>query len=242
MTMRRPHPTDGARSAAVALAATCLLVAAAFDLSATDAMEDERTVDTVVFVGERISIEPMADPCEVEAKQTGQVRCIAMDALYRATYRVVQPVVGQPGAEVTFELADHHGFPHFALSSHALLFVAIDKDRNWLHKYQGYPMLRSVDGRWAACGEFIHPGVDNSLLHRVTPLVFAVPVATKSAFPKEEWEYLLPRWSAQRDTYRIEDDQVHCLRGVPVETVYEIVRQGVMAAREVPLPPLPAGH
>ena len=41
------------------------------------------------------------------------------------------------------------------------------------------------------------------------------------------------------DTYRIKDGQVRCLKGIPVQEAYEIVRQGVMKAREVPLPPWP---
>ena len=50
---------------------------------------DERTVETLVFVGELISMEPMANPCEEESKRTGTLSCIIMDELYRARYRVV---------------------------------------------------------------------------------------------------------------------------------------------------------
>lgn len=204
------------------------------------AAEDETTVETLVFVGELVSIEPMPDPCEEEARRTGTLGCISMDALYRATYRVVMPVVGQSAGEVTMGIADHYGFPGFAFFPHALLFVGAYKDGPWLHKYQGIPMHRTSDGQWAACGEVDHRGVDKALSNRAKPLAFERSVAARKGFSKEGWERLLPMWKEQRDTYRIERGQVHCLKGIPLSETYEIVRQGVMAAREVPLPPWPA--
>jgi hypothetical protein len=228
-----------ARGRAMAIGVAAMV--AAMSAQAAETLSDERTVDTVVFVGERVSIEPMEDPCEAEAKRTGELRCIVMDELYRATYRVVLPVSGTtPAQEVTFEIADHYGFPPFAHFSHALLFVAIDKDRNWLHKYQGIAMHRTTEGQWAACGEVDRRGVDKDLSHRARPLPFAEPIVSKDAIPDPAWDRLLAAWKEARGTYRIKGGQVRCLKGVPVRETYEIVRQGVMKAREVPLPPWPA--
>jgi len=204
---------------------------------------EERTVETLVFVGELISIEPMANPCEEESKRTGTLGCIIMDELYRARYRVVQPVAGTTAdTEVTFQVADHYGFPAFANTPRALLFVAVTDDGNWLHKYQGIPMHRTTDGRWAACGEVEHRRVDDALSPRAKPLTFAEPIARRDAVPREAWKRMLPWWKERADTYLITDGQVRCLKGIPVQQVYEIVRQGVMKAREVPLPPWPMAH
>lgn len=201
---------------------------------------DEGTVETLVFVGELISMEPMANPCEEESKRTGTLSCIIMDELYRARYRVVQSVAGTTAnTEVTFQVADHYGFPAFANTPHALLFVAVTDDGNWLHKYQGVPMHRTQDGQWAACGEVDYRGVDEALSHRAKPLTFAEPIARRDAVPREAWKRMLPWWKERADTYRIKDGQVRCLKGIPVQEAYEIVRQGVMKAREVPLPPWP---
>lgn len=202
---------------------------------------EERTAETLVFVGELITIEPMPDPCEEERKRTGALDCIIMDELYRARYRVVQSVAGtNPGTEVTFQVADHYGFPAFANTPHALLFVAVTDDGNWLHKYQGIPMHRTTDGVWAACGEVDHRRVDEALSHRAKPLTFAEPIVRRDAVPREAWKRMLPWWKERRDTYRITNGEVTCLKGISVQETYEIVRQGVMKAREVPLPPWPA--
>lgn len=201
----------------------------------------ERADETLVFVGELVSIESLPNPCDEERKRTGKRGCIFLDALYRARYRVVQPVIGTTqDTEVTFRVADHYGFPPFATARHALLFVAVTDDGNWLHKYQGIPMHRTTDGQWAACGEVDHRRIDEALSHRAKRLTFAEPIARRDAVSREAWERMLPWWKEHSDTYRIAKGEVRCLKGIPLRETYEIVRQGVMKAREVPLPPLPA--
>lgn len=52
-----------------------------------------------------------------------------MDALYRAKYGVVLPVAGDYSrTEITFDVADHCGFPPFAYFKNALLFVGLYDD------------------------------------------------------------------------------------------------------------------
>jgi hypothetical protein len=209
---------------------------------AADAEEqDDRTVETVVFVGELISIETAPDPCEAR-RQAGDLSCISMDELYRARYRVVQPVVGSvSGPELTFNIADHYGFPRFAYFKNALLFVGMYDNGPWLHKYQAIPMHRTSEGQWAACGEVDHRRIEGRVPAHARPLRFEQPIASAREFSAEGWEIFLPNWRRTRDTYRIENGLVHCRKGIPVDEAYEIVRNGVMEAREVPLPPWP-GH
>lgn len=207
-------------------------------LAAAAEPADGRTDKTLVFVGELVSIEPLPNPCDEEWKQSGTLRCIFLDALYRARYRVVQPVIGTTaGTEVTFQVADHYGFPPFASSRHALLFVAVTDDGHWLHKYQGISMYLTTEGHWAACGE-----VDRRVPPlRARSLGFAEPIAVQTSMQEDAWERMLPTWEERRDLYRIKDGQVHCLKGIPLKETYGIVRRGVMKARDVTLPPWPAG-
>lgn len=235
-----PRPVRRAARHRGTLAVALLLMLAGSAPAFAETGEDEAAVETVVFVGELVSIEPLPNPCTEEAKRTGELTCIIMDDLYRATYRVRQPVIGQPAAQMTFDIADHYGFPLFAHFPHALVFVGLYNDGPWLHKYQGIPMHLTADGQWAACGEVDYRGVDGELSHRAKPLTFTQPIASKSTFDKQGWQRLLPVWKEQRDTYQITRGQVHCLKGIPLQETYEIVRQGVMSAREVPLPPWPA--
>lgn len=90
--------------AALALGALGCLTARAAD-TGPDASIPPRTV---VFVGERQSIESVPDPCQAKAKATGVLDCISMDALYQAAYLVVRPLVGELAGEVlAFSVADH---------------------------------------------------------------------------------------------------------------------------------------
>ncbi|GAB3509739.1 hypothetical protein [Pseudoxanthomonas daejeonensis] len=206
------------------------------------APESDVHARTVVFIGQKLSIEPLPDPCAEKAKQTGVLDCISMDSLYRATYRVVQPVVGETvGEAMTFSVADHYGFPYFAHFTHALLFVEVGKDGAWLHKYQAIPMFRTADGQWAACGDMDYRSDQKPLVAQARPMAFAEPMLTVGTLDADARERLASRWKQAPDTYRVTRGQLHCLKGVPVGEAYEIVRQGVMDAREVPLPAWPAG-
>jgi hypothetical protein len=198
---------------------------------------------TVVFVGERRSIESMPDPCQERAKAAGVLDCISMDALYGANYRVVQPLVGDVAGEVVaFSVADHYGYPYFGYFSHALLFVELGVDGSWLHKYQAVPLLRTADGQWAACGDLRYRSDDDPLLAAARPMAFVQPLLRLGDLDGEARERLLPGWQDEPATYRIDAGEVHCLRGVPLEAAYAIVRDGVMAARGVELPPWPLPH
>lgn len=207
---------------------------------AAEEEQDDRTVETVVFIGELISIDTAPDPCEAKRLETGELTCITMDSLYRARYKVAQPIVGSVSApELTFDVADHYGFPHFAYFKYALLFVGMYDNGPWLHKYQAIPMHRTSDGQWAACGEVDRRRIGGRVPAHARPLRFEQPIASSGEFSADGWEIFLPQWQSARDTYRIKSGQVHCRKGVPLKETYEIVRNGVMKARELPLPPWP---
>ncbi|KAF1694568.1 hypothetical protein [Pseudoxanthomonas koreensis] len=222
---------------AVMLCAVAAMPAAAAEPATAEASPPH----TVVFIGERLSIEPVPDPCQTKARETGGLECITMDSLYRARYRVVQPVVGDAGdGTLAFSVADHYGFPPFAHFDHALLFVEVGGEDAWLHKYQAIPVHRTVDGQWAACGDLQYRDGQQPRVARARPMAFAGPILALDAVPAGHNERLAARWKEHPDIYRVTGGKVQCLRGVPVEQAYAIVREGVMAAREVPLPPWPA--
>lgn len=223
--------------AAVMLGALCSPHAHAADA----VPQDDAPTRTVVFVGERVAIEPRPDPCQEKAKATGTLDCISMDALYRATYRVVQPLVGEVAGEaLEFSISDHYGFPYFGHFGYALLFVEVGDDGAWLHKYQGIPLLRTVDGQWAACGDLNYRSDEHPLVATARPMAFAQPLLRLGDLDADTRDRLVAGWKENPQAYRIDGDAVHCLKGVPLDAAYAIVRDGVMAAREVPLPPWPA--
>jgi hypothetical protein len=190
--------------------------------------KDIPAVETLVLIGEKIAIEEKKSPCEVEARESGEHRCIIFDALYGAAYRIVEPIVGRwPDATIPFDIADHYGFPGFGYTRHALLFIAVAEDGIYLHKYQGVPMLRTADGGWASCGGLGYG--EDALVPR--PLRFSEDLGPVVASTVDD----LSVRSQKRDI-RVRDGRVHCMRGVPLPDVYEYIRQGVMQAREIDLP------
>lgn len=214
----------------------CLLtLVAAFVCSTATLDGSAREVDTAVFVGERISIRPMPDPCRAAASETGELTCITMDELFNARYRVVQSIAGaDEGETLEFGVADHYGFPPFARFRYALLFVAMG-DAPWLHKYQAIPMHRTADKQWASCGD-IRFDPDGPPSPELKALRFPRPIARESELPTRM------RASYEAGTLphlHITRGQVWCSEGILIEDVYRMVRDGVMRAREVPLPEWP---
>ncbi|MDR6992894.1 hypothetical protein [Luteimonas sp. 3794] len=214
----------------------CLLtLIAAFVCSAATLDGAAREVDTAVFVGERISIRPMPDPCRAAASRTGELTCITMDELFKARYRVVQNIVGaEEGATLEFDVADHYGFPPFGRFRYALLFVAMD-DAPWLHKYQAIPMHLTADKQWASCGD-IRFDPDGQPSADLKALRFPQPIAREA----ELSTHMRASYAAgELPHMRIARGQVWCSGGILIDDVYRTVRDGVMRAREVPLPEWP---
>ena len=205
-------------------------------LCCTTAAAADDPMETFVFVGERISIEEAPDPCEEAFRKTGERACITMDSLYKARYRILQRIVGShAGGDIEFMVADHYGFPPFARFRNALLFVALSDDGPWLHKYQAIPLHLTMDGQWASCGDITRqPGGKPS--PHLKELRFRREIADKTDLSG----YMLESYkSGERPEWRIERGKVWCTQGILLEDVYAFVRNGVMRAREVPLPEWP---
>jgi hypothetical protein len=219
-------PVRYAYAAAVVLAGTALC-------QASPCPATESPSDTLVFIGERVSIEEAPDPCDEHFARIGTRNCISMDSLFSARYSVIEPIVGKPADEaIRFQIADHYGFPAFARFRYALLFVAQAKEDAWLHKYQGIPLHETVDGQWASCGD-----IRRDPSARASPQLRALRFKQEIAHEADLPDYMLESYRAgERPYWRIERGKVWCSQGMLVEDVYEVVRTGVMRARGIPLP------
>ena len=201
----------------------------------------------IAFVGELISFKQL-DPC-AEAPPPGELttgpvspevrkelerlRCLGMDELFEARYRVEAPVAGMPPAtEVTFRMGSHRGRPPFLQQRHALLVVTLDEGGAWLQKYQGYSVYRLARGGWATCGQ------DASAARRAPsarPLPFVEPIRDL----RGEDAAQVAKWRVDPGL-RISGEQLFCARGVPVGEYLDYLRNGVLEARGVVLEPAPA--
>ena len=209
--------------------AWCVLL---LTLGLADAGLASEQSDTFVFVGRLVSIEERPDPCEAKRDETGALTCVTMDALYRARYEIVLPLVGDYGSnEIRFHIADHYGFPSMALYRHALLFVGLDSDEPYLHKYQGFAVHRTTEGQWASCGELYYRDDDEPVPSAVQRLTFENDFGTvgelSDAGVREEFDPV---------DYAVTDGRIRCIRGILLPDMYEIARTGALDARGLKLP------
>jgi hypothetical protein len=192
--------------------------------------ETQPVYETQVFVGRLISIEEQPDPCESKPVDADRM-CIAFDALYLAKYEVVRPVLGEMRSkEIDIRVADHYGFPKFARHPYALLFVAVGADDAYLHKYQGFPVYRTVSGDWASCGDPADWDSDHG-----TPRPVAITFAEDFGLAKGRKKRMSGLLFSEADLV-VKSGKVRCVRGQPLAAIYETERNGVMKARDVELP------
>jgi hypothetical protein len=201
--------------------------------------------ELLVFVGKFLAIEELPDQCspakKVETKEHAEegVRelepvCLQFDALYEARYEVVEGLVGSRfPRELSFRVADHYGFPPFAEYRFALLYVQVGPEGAWLEKYQGYPVHRTVGGSWAACGNpFPTPDDTEPATLRSIDFVDDLGIVGEFSSAGLERRFIDERYLS------IVNGRIRCRMGVAIEDLYDAVRTGVMAAREIILPEL----
>lgn len=174
-----------------------------------------------VFVGEKIDVVEFRPP-------NGE---IWFDQAFDAKYRVIETVHGEfEGNVIEFRAFDHYGYPPFANTSHALLFVSKHDGKLYHERYQYHTVYQTTDGRWAACGD---PYIHGMEYHRkpFTPkqLAFAEPVTfdlTKYSEKQKQVIFTEPY-------YEIVQGKAICKMGAYVDELYQINRDGVLKARGV---------
>lgn len=176
--------------------------------------------DLFVFVGEKIAVDEFTPP-------NGEVW---FDFAFDAKYRVVEPVFGEfEGNLIEFKVYDHYGYPPFANTSHALLFVSKHEGKLYHEKYQYHAVYRTTDGRWASCGD-PYLGME---YHRKPftpkPVGFEKPVVIDiGKYSKEQRKKFFGE-----PYYEIAGDKAVCKMGAYVDELFQINRDGVLKARGV---------
>lgn len=181
-----------------------------------------------VFVGEKISVE------EFEQKlEEGEV---AMDAGFKAKYKIVERVYGDySGKTIEFEAYDHYGYPSFAEYKHALLFVSKHKGEYFHQKYQYYDVYKTKSGKWASCGdpyrfdEYHRKNVEIINLNFEEPLYIDLKKYGDESRYSEEFikEVFVEPY------FKVQENKAECLKGSYVDTLFEVKKNGVLKAREV---------
>jgi hypothetical protein len=204
----------------------------------------DRDASTFVFVGQLVDFEELPDQCppskEVEELDPTEDDakldsiCIQFDALFRATYRVLEILHGDIESQtVTFHIADHYGFPAFAYFKNALLFLEVHPDEIWLEKYQGYALHRTKDESWATCGNPYDEWRGNPLRYLIEPK-FQNPLGSVGEFSKIGARRIF----GDSPHIIIDGSEARCVAGVRLIDLYEMVRTGVLKARGINLPML----
>lgn len=187
------------------------------------------------FVGRPISLEEAEchSSGEIDPKTGQQLVSICLDAVYRAMYHVEQSLEGNlaPGAIVTFMVADHYGFPAFAKSAHALLYLAHNGENYYHLKYQWDEVFLTADSDYAGCGcdDFLE-GVPEAEVKEKSieckNLLFMPPVTIDlhhmSAYGRQEYE-----GSAD---FNVQGHTATCIRGRSASDIYQNKRQDLLDA------------
>jgi hypothetical protein len=143
-----------------------------FDNRASLASEDK----LLALVGEKLDVvEVLPDAGDAGDPDT---IVIVLDAAFRARYRVIDVVHGAySGQTVDFEAYDHYGYPKFAQSKYALLYLVEREGRLYHWKYLFDRVYPTADGRFAGCGDpYPEDAADEIDRRPLAPIEFKPPV------------------------------------------------------------------
>lgn len=138
-------------TAALILVASCANTRMAnFDVRHVIENEDK----TIAFVGRKIGIREFDPSRDDPVSDDPDEIIIYMDSAYEARYEILELVHGEYQSRIIdFEAYDHYGFPPFAKSDVALIYLVEDGGRLYHDKYQWDKVYRTKSGRYAACGD-----------------------------------------------------------------------------------------
>jgi hypothetical protein len=184
----------------------------------------DESQNLLVFVGKKIDVEEVSAPSG------------SLDHQYTARYQVLQIVHGQyPNSEIEFTAFDHYGHPGFRRYETALIYVTMG--RSWLlqpkyfhEKYQYQPVYPTADGRWAGCGdpyqaeyEGHRKGIQTQAITFKPEVVIDItkiePSRVETLYPKAFFDY--------------RQDAVVCRKGVFLDELFAVKREGVLKARGI---------
>jgi hypothetical protein len=108
----------------------------------------------IVFVGEKISFEPIP-------QKDGEIH---FDKGFRATYKILKKLYGSYSADtIVFESYTHkEPFPGFSKCKNPLLYLSKDDGKWYQEKYQYDEVFPTKNGRWAGVGKSWEYGHSNN--------------------------------------------------------------------------------
>jgi hypothetical protein len=163
------------------------------------------------FVGAPIRVEEAGHACTGSmVADDGSTQCLYVDSVYRGRYRVVETLVGPlPGPEATVRMSGHGGIPDAVHRPFVLLLAAETEDGLKLLRYQAHAVHRTVEGRWAACGDpLARDGRSSAKALRFPPGTDFGPPADDAYFVERRLR------EAEPGDYEERDGRLLCRRGI----------------------------
>jgi hypothetical protein len=187
-----------------------------------DLLDEEKPTKFYVFVGEKIEVNRF-----VPELKKGR---IPFDQAFKAKYKVVQNIYGDyKGEMIEFEAFDHYGFPPFAKYDNVLLFVSEYKGKLYHEKYQYFNVNKTIDGKWASCGDPYRFDDYNRKPIKSIPLKFDAPVFFDTGNLKPiQIQEIYPQ-----PFFVIEENRAKCLMGAYVDDLFVVKKKGVLKARGI---------
>ena len=173
-----------------------------------------------VFVGEKISVEPLPHTPG------------SMDNSYKGRYAILKKVYGH-FAEDTIEFVayDHYGTPDFSTFKNVLLYVSADSGTYYHQKYMYNDVYWTGDGRWAGpypVGDYAHAYNKHTKIKPVK-INFTQRVAYSNQMFEDDEGQMQPIYP--KPYFRPIGDSAVAVYGNYVEELFALKKTGILTAR-----------
>jgi hypothetical protein len=173
-----------------------------------------------VFVGERISLTPIAP-------KPGEIQ---FDRGWTAVYKIDTSIYGNyTNATIQFETYIHLGdSPAFSMCKNVLLYLSKYNGKWYQEKYMYNAVYRTKDGRWAGVGRSEDYGHSFNKNTSIQPE--AIEFHDSVYFDLNDYSgYQLAQFD--RAYYTIRDNRAYPKRGNYIEELFALKKSGVLKAR-----------
>jgi hypothetical protein len=173
-----------------------------------------------VFVGEKISVEPLPH---------GQY---SMDNGFKAIYEILEKVYGDfPEDTIEFVAYDHCGTPPFSKFKNVLLYVSADSGIYYHQKYMYNDVYKTKDGHWA--GTYAGDDYEHAYNKHTKIKPIKIGFTEKISYPTkmEDDEGRQFTLSYPRPYFKTVDDSAIAIYGNYIEDLFALKKSGILAAR-----------
>lgn len=180
----------------------------------------EKENNLFVFVGEKISIEPLP-------YKPGD-----FDAGIKAKYLVLEKVYGIYNADtIEFKAYDHFGRFNFTGYINVLLYVSIENGQYYHERYLYDPLFKTADGRWAGpySDGYNYPLNDNSSI-KPERIEFLEEVSFPLQYTDtdgKQYDIYYPK-----PYYQIKNDRAIVIYGNYIPELFLLKKEGVLMSRK----------